>query len=211
MAVVGRPDGEPPRARLAGPGDRLVEIGITPSAIRRSISRILRKAPAGMSDDHEEIVQTVFLKLLELRQAGATERAWTEGHYVRAMARNATWDLLRSRRRNLFVADVLDQSCDERVTDLLEEATLAVLHDYIAGLPADLAAVFRARFVRGLSQARVCGELAISRQHLRTLEQRLKDGAARLLEARDCLEPAATEKRQQSRKTTNQNDAPPRL
>jgi RNA polymerase sigma factor (sigma-70 family) len=164
-----------------------------------------------MSDDAEEVVQTVFLKLLELQQSGGADRAQSQGRYVRAIARNATWDLLRSRRRNLFVPEVADQPSDESVTDLLEEATLSVLQSYIAALPSDLAAVFAARFVRGLSQARVCRELAISRQHLRTLEQRLKGGAARFLEGRDCLERTADRKRHRARKNTNQNDDPSRL
>jgi DNA-directed RNA polymerase specialized sigma24 family protein len=164
-----------------------------------------------MSDDDEEVIQTVLLKLLELQRTGGAAHARSEGRYVRAMARNATWDLLRSRRRTSFVADVVDQPCDERVTDLLEEATLSVLQSYIAGLPSDLAAVFAARFVRGLSQACVCRELAISRQHLRTLEQRLKRGAARLLAARDSPQEAAPTKRQRSRKRTNQNGHPRRL
>ena len=121
----------------------------------------------------------VFLKVLELSQTSDTPPRMP-AQYLSAIARNVAVDLLRSRRRSLFMAEPIDQAPDVWHTfDTSEEITLAELRAYIAALPSELAAVFTMRFVRNLSQARVCQEMAISRQQLRTLETRVADGAFR--------------------------------
>jgi DNA-directed RNA polymerase specialized sigma24 family protein len=153
--------------------------------IRRSISQVLRTSSNSMSDDDQEVVQIVFLKLVEILRGRCAVAALTSSHYVRAMARNATLDLLRSRRRYLFVSEVVDRPCDEDIADLADEASLSALEAYTASLPSDLVGVFTTRFVKKLSQVQACRELTISRQHLRTLEGRLKRYIIRFVRARE--------------------------
>jgi RNA polymerase sigma factor (sigma-70 family) len=158
--------------------------------IRRSISQILRRSSSSMSDDGQEVVQTVFLKLVEVLRARGTVAARRSNPYVRAMARNATLDLLRARRRHLFVSEVVDRPSENSAADVADEATLFALQACIDALPSDLVAVFRARFVKKLSQAEACQQLTISRQQLRTLEGRLKSNVLRDLRAHDRPAPA---------------------
>jgi DNA-directed RNA polymerase specialized sigma24 family protein len=129
-----------------------------------------------MSDDHEEVIQTVFLKTLEGMRAGRRPPRRTEP-YLLAIARNVTWDLLRSRKRSVFVNGVAEDALDDRGVDPSQEAALWALQAYTASLPPQLAIVFSLRFGRGYSQAHTCREMAISRQCLRTLEERLREGA----------------------------------
>jgi RNA polymerase sigma factor (sigma-70 family) len=147
--------------------------------VKRLSVGILRKAAIGMSDDHDDVAQTVFLKLLEIEQTGRPSVEHTA--YLLAMARNATLDLLRARRRYVFVPEMSDNLLAEQHTDGRDDAALAALSSYISSLPADLAAVFSLRFANNLPQSLVCKELAISRQSLRTLERRIKNGAVAAL------------------------------
>ena len=144
--------------------------------------RLVGRLPSGMSDDPEEVVQTVFLKVLESMRAGKCTDTHTEPPYLLAITRNATWDLLRSRKRSVFVAAVGDEIFDGRGADLFPETLLCALQEYTASLPPKLTTVFALRFARGCSQAHTCRAMAISRQSLRTLEARLKEGALRVVE-----------------------------
>jgi RNA polymerase sigma factor (sigma-70 family) len=134
-----------------------------------------------MSDDGDDVVQAVFLKLIESQRAGTFPAVKRFGPYVSAMARNTALDLLRHRRRHLLVPLLPDDFAEEAAMDLIDHKELTALDSYLARLPTDLAAVFALRIVEGLTQARVCQELNISRQRLRTLERRLKNGAGRAI------------------------------
>jgi len=144
--------------------------------IRNAISRLTNTHALGMSDDQDEIIQIVFLKLLERMRGGGSLLRWKHEPYVLAVARNAAVDLMRSRRRHVLSAVVEDVPVEEK-PDMWDSVTLTALESYIAGLPPELAAVFSLRLVDGLSQVEVCRTLKISRQQLRTLERRVKNGA----------------------------------
>ena len=59
---------------------------------------------------------------------------------------------------------------------------IAVVRAYLEGLDAELRRVHEARYVLGLSQRDAADRLGISRQNLRTLEGRVRDGLRRELE-----------------------------
>jgi len=59
---------------------------------------------------------------------------------------------------------------------------LAVVEKYVAGLEARLAAVYRQRYIAGATQEEAARALGLSRQQLRTLEEKLRRGLRRALE-----------------------------
>lgn len=147
--------------------------------LRRSVRHILRASTVRMSDDSDDVIQTVFLKLLELDRSGKTATVRRPQHYAFAVARRCTLDLLHSRRRTVFLATIREDSKTDAVQNDLYEVPVAKLAIYSANLAPELAAVFRMRFEKGYSQVRASEELGITRQKLRTLERRIKDGAVR--------------------------------
>jgi DNA-directed RNA polymerase specialized sigma24 family protein len=64
-----------------------------------------------------------------------------------------------------------------------DPATMRVVEEYLTALPQDLREVHRLRHEKGFSQERAAQQLAVGRQTLRTLEQRLRDGLAAALDA----------------------------
>jgi len=178
-----------------------------PSLARMLCSRFVRSAKARGeagkdlgSDDVDDLLQDVFVRLLS---TGAMPRLQS-GHsplpYLARAARNLAIDELRRRRREqqalalssasaasnsalgLAEADASEVS-PQREREGHEER-LERLGVYVAALPAELAAVYHARFVLGLSQRETASELALSRRRVRTLDERLLAGAASWLEPR---------------------------
>lgn len=151
--------------------------GIGPSILRGIVTTILR-TETQMSDDVDELVQIVALKMLECDRAGKSAEIAARSSYVRTIAKNSAIDLFRARRRTLLVPEVGDDLFSLSDVEGGEpDAALASMRSYIGSLPPDLRAVFALRFEQGLPQSTVCSRLTISRQHLRTLEHRLKTGA----------------------------------
>jgi DNA-directed RNA polymerase specialized sigma24 family protein len=73
------------------------------------------------------------------------------------------------------VPDPAADEADRRESE--EDARLlASIEEYLVSLPPELNQLHQVRFVRGLSQEAAATELASSRQRIRTLEQRLRDG-----------------------------------
>lgn len=151
------------------------------SDIRRAVTRILRTFAARSSDDLEEIVQIVFLRLLELHRSGKYAEDMALGGYLVAIARNETWDVLASRKRETMVPEVSDVMVGTRAAEFEDNVEIATLQAYLATLPVTLKQVFTLRFVEGFSQSQACAAIGISRQSLRTLEERIKDGGIRAI------------------------------
>jgi len=92
----------------------------------------------------------------------------------------------RQGREVVTEAAALQALADERVEegDGLDPDTMAVLRGYLAELDPELCAVHEARYRRGLTQQEAAQELGLTRQALRTLEQRLRTGLRRALKRR---------------------------
>jgi DNA-directed RNA polymerase specialized sigma24 family protein len=70
---------------------------------------------------------------------------------------------------------------------------LAVARDFIAQLSPELARVHHARYVEGRSQRDAAEQLGITRQTLRTLESKLREGLRMMLRRSQVPEPLSDE------------------
>jgi RNA polymerase sigma-70 factor (ECF subfamily) len=67
-----------------------------------------------------------------------------------------------------------DSTPDEAVWE--DPEILGIVQEYLAGLPEDMRAVHRLRYILSVPQREAAEQLGMSRQHLRTLEKRIQDG-----------------------------------
>jgi RNA polymerase sigma-70 factor (ECF subfamily) len=144
----------------------------------------------GNHADVAELTQEVFARAFAPAARLAYDGLREYAPYLDAIARNLLVDRARDRGREIPATDEhLREACDP-FPPAAEPAwadpdTVALVASYLAGLPAELRAVHDARYVRSLSQRDAAVDLGISRQQLRTLEQRLRDGLGRDLRRRE--------------------------
>ncbi len=154
-------------------------------AVRRNVRAGLRRAGALSASNLEDIVQETFVKAFS---RGARERydgTRDYAPYLLAIARNSLVDWLRCTSREVH----LNSEHGSRIEPLLVCRTdesapfchelLAATARYVSGLPSELRALHQRRFEGAESQQRAAEALGISRQRLRTLEQRLLKGLRR--------------------------------
>ncbi len=143
------------------------------------------------SEDLADVVQEVFARAFSKRTRASYDGLREYGPYLAQIARHALVDWLRVKGREVPLDPADLESAvgleDDEIriceNDGFDPAMLRELEAYVADLPAELKGVYEKRFVLGLSQRDAAGRLGIGRQHLRTLEGRLKDGMTqRLLE-----------------------------
>jgi len=110
----------------------------------------------GNAADAEDVLQTVFLRLLRRTQADVMDN---EESYLRRAAINASLDVIRARQSNptLELVDVPSNRCDAEATDLRQALARA-----ISTLPQRSAEIFTLRFIEGLSNPEIARMLGIS-------------------------------------------------
>jgi RNA polymerase sigma-70 factor (ECF subfamily) len=133
-----------------------------------------------------DLVQDVFIKAFSRASRLAYDGLRPFGPYLFTIARNVLVDWGRRSGREIPMDAAELQSSLERTADgddasYADVDTVRTVEGYIQGLPPDLRAVHDERYVRGRSQREAADALGISRQNLRTLEARLRDGLAREL------------------------------
>jgi len=132
----------------------------------------------GNSADAEDVLQTVFTKLLD--GGPALDAAWSPGAYLRRAAANAAIDLLRRRktRRESDVGDVREPELD--YIGSREEAhddSVALkkrLRDALARLPAENAELFVLCYLEGYSYDELAEMLRIERGTVGSRLHRIK-------------------------------------
>jgi RNA polymerase sigma-70 factor (ECF subfamily) len=135
----------------------------------------------------EDLVQDTFVRAFNPRARLAFDGQRDYWPYLSTIARNVLTDALRSRRRDLLVENegrLIDEVLINRVGEDASEADpriLAIVNAYLGELPATLAGVYHQRYVIGQSQELAAKALNITRQHLRTLERKLRNGLTREL------------------------------
>ncbi len=147
----------------------------------------IRVPGVGSSDDLADVVQEVFARAFAKGSRASYDGLREYGPYLAQIARHVLVDCLRVKGREvpLDPADLEgaigleDDEIRACENDGFDPAMLRDLEAYVADLPAELKGVYEKRFVLGLSQRDAAGALGIGRQHLRTLENRLKHGMAR--------------------------------
>ena len=110
----------------------------------------------GNAADAEDVLQTVFLRLLRRTQADVVDN---EESYLRRAAINASLDVIRARQSNptLELVDVPSNRSDTEATDLRQALARA-----ISTLPQRSAEIFTLRFIEGLSNPEIARMLGIS-------------------------------------------------
>jgi RNA polymerase sigma factor (sigma-70 family) len=140
-----------------------------------------RRAGPLHADDIDDAVQTAFVRILERDLPVRGELA----AYLFATARNLCVSTLRDRRHLDAQVQSLQLVEAGRFTDSIDDGlelqAVGIVMDYVAALPPDLSALFRARYVACLSQRESAERLGMTRRHVRTLERRLLVGLARRL------------------------------
>jgi len=145
-----------------------------------------RVEPPGR-DDIADLVQETFARAFGERARLGFDGVREFGPYLATIARNLLVDWARRRGREVPV-DVDERWIDAPVEGASETdaawtdaATVARVEAYLATLSSELVAVHRERYVLGRSQRDAAAALGISRQQLRTRENRLRDGLRRWL------------------------------
>jgi RNA polymerase sigma-70 factor (ECF subfamily) len=139
-----------------------------------------------------DAIQEVFAKGFATAARAGFDGARDYGPYLYAITRNVLADRLRRTHRELPTPwQELERLREgelvphEEPAAWADEATVAVVRAYLGGLDEQLRRIHQARYVEGLSQRDAAERLGISRQTLRTLEARLRDGLRRELEKPD--------------------------
>ncbi len=110
----------------------------------------------GNAADAEDVLQTVFLRLLRRTQADGVDN---EESYLRRAAINASLDVIRSRQANptMELVEVPSNRSDAEASDLRQDLARA-----ISTLPQRSAEIFTLRFIEGLSNPEIARMLGIS-------------------------------------------------
>jgi RNA polymerase sigma factor (sigma-70 family) len=134
--------------------------------------------------DHPDVIQEVFVKALSPSGRRGYDATRDYGPYLLIIARNTMISWLRKRScaqsvtRSVAVRAGLDF---EGRAPWEDDAIVAAAERYLSNLPPELHAAYRHRYVENLTQQQTARAMGISRQNLRTLEQRLRSGLERSL------------------------------
>jgi len=141
------------------------------------------------ADEVADIVQEVFARSFSHSARASYDGERDYAPYLYAVTRNVLTDRARRLGRELPMSwsDLLrmheeDLGANEEELSWADAATMAAARAYIDGLGDDLKQVHEARYVQGLSQREAAEKIGISRQTLRTLEGRLRDGLRQRLQ-----------------------------
>jgi RNA polymerase sigma-70 factor, ECF subfamily len=106
--------------------------------------------------------------------------------FLLTIARNLLVDDARKRGRELVVEDPPEPLPSEGAADpeWADADTVAVVERYVAGLDARLRALYEERYVKDRSQNEAAAALGLTRQKVRTLEEKLRRGLERALATR---------------------------
>jgi RNA polymerase sigma factor (sigma-70 family) len=136
--------------------------------------------------DVQDVVQEVFLRAFGRAARLGYDDSRPYGAYLRTIARNEVIDRLRRSGREVLVETAaletlaVENPPDEEWADPM---VMAKVEAYLVTLPPELRAVHIARYVDGLAQEVAASKLGLSRQRVRTLEGKLRQGLVDALAA----------------------------
>lgn len=140
-----------------------------------------------------DLVQEVFAHAFCESARNAYDEQRTYYPLLLGLARNLLTDWLRRRSREVvFDAEALERVGDDAIGNadpLLGVEAVGVVRRFVSTLPPLAQAVYVERYSRDRSQTEAAAELNISRQQLRTLEQRIRRGLQRELMLASLREP----------------------
>jgi RNA polymerase sigma factor (sigma-70 family) len=138
--------------------------------------------------DLADLVQDVFLRAFSEQGRRGYDGLRDYAPYLYTIARNVLVDWWRARGREAPAPwSELSQALDtappkEPPAPWDNPITMSVVEDYLASLTEPLRTLHRLRHQETLSQEETARRMGVSRQTLRTLEQRLRAGLAAALE-----------------------------
>jgi RNA polymerase sigma factor (sigma-70 family) len=159
-------------------------VGEVEVCVRRVLSR--KRADASATLDLRDVTQDVFVHAFGERARRAFDGTRAYGPFLGTLSRNLALDSVRKRRREVVMGtlDALEVVTEAEPTSGTDEASEA-LADYVKSLPELLQAVYEQRYVSCRTQQQASQALGLSRQQLRTLEQRFARGLSCLLARRN--------------------------
>jgi RNA polymerase sigma-70 factor (ECF subfamily) len=146
--------------------------------IFREHSRLIYRTAHGVTgsvDDAQDILQTIFLKLLR-RDFPPDLRKNPKGYLYRA-AVNLSLDVVRKRKRRVFVGEEECLTVPAPVASSTDDEIHERLYEAIAGLNPDTAQIVVLRYLHNYSDAAIAKMLGTSRT---TIAVRLFRARARL-------------------------------
>lgn len=144
---------------------------------------------AGRFADVADFVQEVFIRAFSDDTRAQFDGKRDYGPFLRVIARNVFIDWVRRSHREVIVeSEVLEAALSESIVEPLAESSLGaktlqleIATEYVNALEPELKSVYEARYLHVSSQQRAAEALGISRQTLRTREQKLLAGLRRKL------------------------------
>jgi RNA polymerase sigma-70 factor, ECF subfamily len=130
-----------------------------------------------------DLVQDIFARAFAPAARMGFDGVRDYGPYLSTLSRNLLADWARRQGREIPTdAPDLDAMAEpEPADDELDPELTALVRRFLTELTPDLRAFQEVRFERGLSQQATADVLGLTRQTVRTLEQRIRKGLARAL------------------------------
>jgi RNA polymerase sigma-70 factor (ECF subfamily) len=140
------------------------------------------------SADVADLVQETFTRAFAERARLAYDGLRDYAPFLVTITRNLLVDRARKRGREITFDGLEDlEPAAVPEEEYADDATMRAVAEYLAALPADLRGIHEQRYVRCVSQEEAARALGLSRQQVRTLEKRLRDGLAAHLEKREAV------------------------
>jgi RNA polymerase sigma factor (sigma-70 family) len=155
--------------------ERLVRLGCYIGAASSCV-------PGAPLADVPDLVQEVFARAFAERNRLGYDGLRDYRPYLHTIARNLLIDWGKRRGRPVDLATLADLPADVD-DDWADAGVREAVARYLAGLPPELQALYQKRYVEDMPQRQAAGALGISRQNLRTLEDKLRKGLAQALES----------------------------
>jgi RNA polymerase sigma-70 factor (ECF subfamily) len=133
-----------------------------------------------------DVVQEVFARAFREKARLAYDGIREYAPFLTTIARNVVADW--GRRRGHSVVEIpihLDELASSDDRSWAEEAVMQIVDGYVAALPATLRSVHEQRYIIGHSQTETARTLGMTRQQVRTLEEKLRSGVAHALRRAD--------------------------
>lgn len=160
--------------------------------VEQIVRRALRSGTGGapVTSDVEDLLQEVFVKAFSARARESYDGIRDYFPYLATITRHTIVDAFRAKRRDLLVtpAEFEGMTATETIDSIGDESwsdpqTIAIVENFLADLPNDLARVHHQLYVVGGSQEMAARYLGISRQNIRTLDKKIRAGLRRALKA----------------------------
>lgn len=133
-----------------------------------------------------DLIQETFARAFAERARLAYDGLRTYKPFLLTICRNLVVDEARKRGREVVVDDPPEPlpGDDARDPEWADAATVAVVERYVAGLDGKLRALYEERYVKDRSQNEAAAALGLTRQKVRTLEDKLRRGLEEALATR---------------------------